>query len=145
MDKVCGNSYCKIAATYHPTGRVLSTPSEIYEPATISLNFSCQNGVDYKDNFTVIDSNIWAANITRYLLMKCARVFQERILAPRVPHFSKSQLFWECCSLQACENYLSGLPSLSQTQLDRKFRPVTRTVLYKRLQNEPLEYAVEHY
>jgi hypothetical protein len=77
--------------------------------------------------------------------MKRAWVFQERMLAPRVLHFPKSQLFWECCTLPACKNYPLGLPAFPQAQLDRQFRSMTRTVLWERLQDEPLEQAVEHY
>lgn len=77
--------------------------------------------------------------------MQRAWVFQERIFAPHVLHFSKSHLFWECCTSQACENYPLGLAALSQTQLDHKFRPATRTVLWIKLQDEPLEHAVAHY
>lgn len=31
---------------------------KIYQPATISLKLTGENGIDYKGNFTIIDSNI---------------------------------------------------------------------------------------
>ena len=38
-------------------------------------------------------------------------VVQERILARRVVHHSRSELFWECRELSASESYPDGLPS----------------------------------
>ncbi|CAH0024514.1 unnamed protein product [Clonostachys rhizophaga] len=41
-------------------------------------------------------------------------VFQERLLSPRVLHFDKDQLVWECHSLTACERFpgLQGIDDL---------------------------------
>ncbi|KAL7790342.1 heterokaryon incompatibility protein domain-containing protein [Trichoderma ceciliae] len=36
--------------------------------------------------------------------------FQERFLAPRTIHFTKSQIFWECEGLRACETFPKRLP-----------------------------------
>lgn len=40
-------------------------------------------------------------------------VFQERTLAPRIVHFTKNQVLWECPSLQASEILPQGLPASS--------------------------------
>ncbi|KAF2972661.1 hypothetical protein GQX73_g871 [Xylaria multiplex] len=37
-------------------------------------------------------------------------VFQERILSPRICHFTKNQIFWECRSLEASEVLPRGVP-----------------------------------
>lgn len=37
-------------------------------------------------------------------------VFQERSVSPRIIHFTKDQVFWECWSLEACEILPEGLP-----------------------------------
>jgi hypothetical protein len=37
-------------------------------------------------------------------------VLQEQLLAPRAVFFTKAQLIWECCRLEACETYPSGIP-----------------------------------
>src|SRR4051812_38751569 len=39
-----------------------------------------------------------------------AWVFQERLLSPRVVHFAKDQIFWECHELRASEGFPGGLP-----------------------------------
>lgn len=36
--------------------------------------------------------------------------FQERLLAPRTLHFSKTDMFWECYEKDACGLYPNGLP-----------------------------------
>jgi hypothetical protein len=41
-------------------------------------------------------------------------VLHERLLAPRVLHFGRKQLFWECSELCACEAYPNGLPPAIQ-------------------------------
>lgn len=45
-------------------------------------------------------------------------VFQERTLAPRIVHFMKDQVFWECRSLEASEILPRGLPSRCDTDSD---------------------------
>ncbi|KAL9101798.1 MAG: hypothetical protein Q9187_009199 [Circinaria calcarea] len=40
-----------------------------------------------------------------------AWVLQERLLSPRVVHFSENQLFWECHQLKASERFPGGIPS----------------------------------
>jgi hypothetical protein len=47
-------------------------------------------------------------------LSKRGWVLQERILAPRVLHFSRDQIFFECRTRIACELYDAGLPNLFQ-------------------------------
>ena len=41
-------------------------------------------------------------------LMNRGWALQERVLAPRTLHFTKSQLFWECNELHACESLPDG-------------------------------------
>lgn len=37
------------------------------------------------------------------------------MLSPRILHFSRNQVFWECSTITACEGLPSGLPPLSNT------------------------------
>src|SRR6266576_3348812 len=34
----------------------------------------------------------------------------ERMLAPRILHFTKHQIFWDCAEMSSCETLPSGLP-----------------------------------
>jgi len=52
-------------------------------------------------------------------LNKRGWVFQERILAPRIVHFTKNQVFWECCSLEASEVLPQGVLDQRRTHLSR--------------------------
>ncbi|RMJ18090.1 hypothetical protein CDV36_002225 [Fusarium kuroshium] len=52
-------------------------------------------------------------------LNKRGWVFQERILAPRIVHFTKDQVFWECHSLEASEVLPHGVPDRSPTHFDK--------------------------
>lgn len=49
-------------------------------------------------------SNVWSSNILNVSLNPRAWVLQEQLLAPRVLHFSKMQLFWECNKLVSCRH-----------------------------------------
>jgi hypothetical protein len=58
-----------------------------------------------KGTFYLIDEYLWERSIVQAPLMKRGWVLQERLLAPRVVHFGKEQLFWECFEKEACESY----------------------------------------
>ena len=60
--------------------------------------------------YECIDRDLWFRNISDSPLGRRAWVVQERLLAPRVLHFGRGQLFWECNALKACELYPDGLP-----------------------------------
>jgi hypothetical protein len=47
---------------------------------------------------------LWASNSSAvFPLLSRAWVFQERLLAPRVVHFSRNELVWECAGLGDCQ------------------------------------------
>ncbi|KAK8074110.1 hypothetical protein PG994_005009 [Apiospora phragmitis] len=49
----------------------------------------------------------------------------ERLLSPRLLHFSRDQIFWDCATLSACEAIPAGLPAVldeGQTATDRHWR-----------------------
>lgn len=60
------------------------------------------------------------------------------MLSPRILHFSKSQVFWECSTTSACEGLPDGLPALSNATAvkDRHWR--TRLQLGFSLHQQPL-------
>lgn len=59
----------------------------------------------------VPDHNAWAGKLLEQPLNTRGWVFQERILSPRIVHFAKEQVFWECRESIACETYPLGLPA----------------------------------
>lgn len=62
-----------------------------------------------------VDEGLWHNNIGQSPLLKRGWVLQEISLAPRNLYFGKSQMFWECASLQASETWPSGLPKAVNT------------------------------
>ena len=51
----------------------------------------------------------WDEQISRKELNRRGWVVQERLLAPRILHFGKTQLLWECRELHASESFPSGV------------------------------------
>lgn len=52
----------------------------------------------------------WIKELEGSRLLNRAWVFQERLLSPRVLHFHRAQLFWECRELRAFESCPNGMP-----------------------------------
>jgi hypothetical protein len=61
-------------------------------------------------SYECVDRDLWFRNVSDSPLGRRAWVVQERLLAPRVLHFGRRQLFWECNALKSCELYPDGLP-----------------------------------
>ncbi|KAG6994223.1 hypothetical protein G7Y79_00046g082740 [Physcia stellaris] len=114
MGDVYANSLCNIAATWN-----LSSDDGCFPE---------RNGMDARDvivssnwtnhkptTFRVVESRLWEDLINSAPLNKRAWVVQERLLAPRVLHFGRTQLAWECHELDACETYPAGLPPTQKT------------------------------
>lgn len=107
MNQVHQNSLCNIAAT----GALDSTSGLFFDrnpngvqPLKVEATW---DGIE-KGSFYVVDKNLWEHGIVQTALMKRSWVLQERLLAPRVLHFSKNQLFWECFEKEACEGFPNG-------------------------------------
>jgi len=66
--------------------------------------------------------DLWTANVDDAALMHRGWVTQEVVLSPRILHFASGQIFWECCSLRACETYPLGIPNNTsfKTSLDTR-------------------------
>jgi hypothetical protein len=91
-------------------------------PTQLFVQWSgCRAGVN-KRYLVISESDVWAQKLTHEPLNQRGWVLQERILSPRVLHFGRSQLFWECRHLVACETYPHGLPACvrGHTSIDIK-------------------------
>ena len=60
-------------------------------------------------------TDFWSDSVNHAPLTRRAWVLQERLLSPRVLHFGKRQLFWECNQLRACEFYPKGMLAIDRT------------------------------
>ncbi|KAL2074110.1 hypothetical protein VTL71DRAFT_7888 [Oculimacula yallundae] len=60
--------------------------------------------------YTVLDLNCWETNVEQGPVNKRGWVLQERLIAPRVLHFCKDQIAWECWEKDYIESRTGGLP-----------------------------------
>jgi Heterokaryon incompatibility protein (HET) len=60
--------------------------------------------------YEAIEDGGWDTCLPETPLARRAWVLQERLLAPRTLHFSKTQLFWECNAVTACEIFQDKFP-----------------------------------
>ena len=109
MGQVYGNSICNIAATgafNDEEGCFRDRDTSLLQPCTIKSEW------DNRDNriWEIIHKRFWDNRITQTRLNRRGWVMQERWLSPRVLHYGRDQLLWECSELDACETYPDGLP-----------------------------------
>lgn len=60
--------------------------------------------------FKIVDPGIWTENVDQAPLNQRGWVLQERLLSPRVLHFSTDQVLWECRESYACETFPKSFP-----------------------------------
>jgi hypothetical protein len=109
MQKVYADGFCNIAATAAvDSSKGLFFPRDVYnlQPCLVNIPWMGKSDVLYE----IVDLLAWNRNILSAPLNQRAWVLQERLLAPRVLHFGKEQLCWECCEMEATENYFEGVP-----------------------------------
>ncbi|KAL1601512.1 hypothetical protein SLS60_006427 [Paraconiothyrium brasiliense] len=71
----------------------------------------------------IVPRALWEEQILQAQLNTRGWVFQERLLSPRIIHFSRNQVFWDCATMSACENFPDGLPKpLDTGSNDRYWR-----------------------
>ncbi|CAN9404731.1 unnamed protein product [Alternaria alternata] len=111
MHKVYRYSHCNIVAADSEDaygglfrGR---TPHEILPVKYHGTNASHHLGTK---TWTIVPADLWEKELLNSIIYYRAWVFQERILSPRILHFTKHQIFWDCGTLSACEVFPNGLP-----------------------------------
>ncbi|PMD31521.1 HET-domain-containing protein, partial [Hyaloscypha variabilis F] len=110
MYEVYKNALCTIAATASSDSR----GGLFYRRTSLVPSAKFIDGWKGKI-YEVFDLGLCITEIDSAPLQRRAWVLQERLLSPRVIHFGRKQLFWECDELCACETFPAGLP---QTTID---------------------------
>ncbi|OAL30106.1 hypothetical protein AYO20_08909 [Fonsecaea nubica] len=109
MEKVYSNCRLNIAATAS-----LDTGGGLFRTRQADKCWPCfgffSTGLVSRKRWLLRENDVLEKEIEQAPLNYRAWVLQERLLAPRVLHFGKSQLFWQCDTLDACESFPKGLP-----------------------------------
>lgn len=99
MRHVYANSACNIsaAASLDPHGGLFRERKLVdVQPGVLRLN---------KRWYSISDEPYWERWVSHTPLHRRGWVFQERLLAPRILHFTEKQIFWECFTEKKCEAY----------------------------------------
>jgi hypothetical protein len=121
MSGVYGGSFLNLAASAAKDGSVgLShqrSDNTLRRIQRYRIEASCGSRSRW---FDCVDSSIYYGSMTKCPLATRGWAFQERFLAPRTVHFTKTQLYWECRDKMACETYPDKLPqTLMHTVVER--------------------------
>lgn len=157
MSQVYSNSICNISAldAHDSTGGLF------FERETSNVphcTFEICRKFQRKRLYEFAYADFWSDSVQHAPLTRRAWVVQERLLAPRVLHFGKRQLLWECNEFRACEVYPRGMPPLGPLEifhsdsdkfLKESFRPLLQGGLDNPLTSSQMHRAwndlVQHY
>jgi hypothetical protein len=110
MGDVYKNTFCNIAATAAPDGRTgcfLKREPLLARQCKIRISSTNDNGPLQNGIYNIVPNDLWKRGMSGPRdapLNSRAWVVQERVLAPRVPHFGINQLFWERNELVSSPN-----------------------------------------
>ena len=103
-----------------------------WSAATAIVDTDHSKGLDINSSYTIYPKKFWHDELSNAVLLTRGWVLQERVLCPRMLHFSTNQLLWECLEHDASESYPGGRPdkyitknSLSQTDAYKPVKPLT--------------------
>ncbi|KAF3004449.1 hypothetical protein E8E14_002464 [Neopestalotiopsis sp. 37M] len=111
MHRVYRNSFCNLTASDSRDGSgglFRSRKMETLIPTSIETSDASLFG---RSSWLILPSDLWDDHLLGQPLYERGWVFQERILSPRMLHFTEDQVFWDCASMSACEILPDGLPS----------------------------------
>ena len=108
MSQIYSNSICNVSAldAHDSTGGLFFDRENSNIPY---CTFKTCRKFEQKRVYEFAYTDFWSDSIQHAPLTRRAWVLQERLLAPRVLHFGKRQLLWECNELRACEVYPRGM------------------------------------
>lgn len=122
MHQVYSHSYCTIAASASvdsSQGLFRQRSPQFLYPPEIEIPWLNNNS---GQKYQLVDTLFWDSQIKGQPLHRRGWVVQERLLAPRVLHFSSQQLVWECRELDAAEKYPGGLPVILASSASALFK-----------------------
>jgi hypothetical protein len=110
MDKIYSNASLNIAATSSredAAGLIYPRNVLALQPCVVEVNgVGVANGM-----YKILRSTVWHDLVDTSPLAKRAWTFQERCLAKRTLHFTRTELLWECQQMCCSEVFPKGLPA----------------------------------
>lgn len=113
MQEVYSNSSCNLsaaAATNSNEGLFSTRLPCFHERTEVDLEDTGKNSCQTRSRWTLSDIGMWEIELLNQPLNTRAWVLQERLLSPRILHFSRHQLIWECPTKDACEAFPDEIP-----------------------------------
>jgi hypothetical protein len=116
MDRVYAGSYLNISATASSNsneGLFRSRSPEFLWGDEVLLKWGSRDGssLDSLTRCTINDVSFWEDLVEQAPVNQRGWVLQERMMSPRVLHFCKDQIAWECREFQHAEGYPEYLPT----------------------------------
>ena len=130
MGNVYANSSCNVAAaaSTDPHGGLFrSRECGDIQPGLLELGCSDLS----RKKYFIFDVEYWNRQVSDTVLHRRAWVFQERLLAPRILHFTEKQIFWECSVEKKCEAFPVGIPLRPYLSL-KDFEPLFLAMAHKK-------------
>lgn len=125
MNDVYGNSFCNISAirsSYDASlglfGQRIVDP-RTFEPFSVDAEFSV-DGNRRLENCRITYNSLFANDVNNSPLSSRGWVVQERFLARRIIHFTRTQLYWECLEFTRCEKDPDSQRGLMETDEQTK-------------------------
>jgi hypothetical protein len=141
MRDVYGNSLCNLAAT-----AASNADESMFNNRDASLVQTCHVDLAWKEvsgtQCALIGDDIWFTSVTSAPLNKRCWIVQEPLLAPRVLHFGREQLLWECHELDACETFPLGLPPVFSGTYGPRFKGLDPDIDGERLRKRIKSHRV---
>ncbi|KAK4198693.1 heterokaryon incompatibility protein-domain-containing protein [Triangularia verruculosa] len=109
MHLVYKNSWCNVAAADSKDGAGGLFRGFEGERATERKVPDLVSTADGQE-WWVLRGDFWSQEVLDKILYTRGWVFQERMLSPRVLHFSRTQVMWDCATISAAEVLPAGLP-----------------------------------
>ncbi|KAL7943426.1 heterokaryon incompatibility domain-containing protein [Trichoderma barbatum] len=106
MANVYRNALCNISATAssNSNGGLFNPRNDVFTGISLTYPERHEELLLVREELEVVGDVEFAA------VQKRGWVLQERLLSPRIVHFTKRQLAWECNELVASETFPNGLP-----------------------------------
>ncbi|KAK0717989.1 hypothetical protein B0T26DRAFT_676218 [Lasiosphaeria miniovina] len=127
MDKVYLNSFVNIAASVGSGKEGLFFERDIAwsERLQLDLKIDRGDGKTTSGSFLHVPYHNWE-RIDMSPLSQRGWVLQEQLLSPRILHFDRREVFWECCQAVASENLPRGWPNIDADKMGKVAMVVAR-------------------